>query len=202
MENKILTKTQIRIMEILTAGIAKRFSVMQISKLLGKPYALVFNSVKFLIESGLLEKDHNLISLNYKSDHSELAYAESIRKDEFLSKNKTIKLFVKDSLESIKTDFFCMLIFGSYAENKQQKGSDVDVLVICEDDYKHSNMEKILENLASKFSLNFHIHVIPAKSAYEMLLKRDEANVMNELLNSHIIIFGGENFYRMLKNAG
>ena len=110
-------------------------------------------------------------------------------------------MFVKDSLESIKTDFFCMLIFGSYAENKQQKGSDVDVLVICEDDYKHSNMEKILENLASKFSLNFHIHVIPAKSAYEMLLKRDEANVMNELLNSHIIIFGGENFYRMLKNA-
>ena len=201
MENKILTKTQTRIMEIFTASITKRFSVMQISKLLRKPYALIFNSIKHLIENGFLEKDHNLISLNYKSNHLELTYIESIRKNEFLSKNKTIKLFVKDSLEIMKTDFFCMLIFGSYAENKQQKGSDVDVLVIFEHDYKHDNIEKILENLVSKFSSSFHIHVISTKSAYEMLSKRDEANVINEILNKHIIIFGGENFYRILKNA-
>jgi hypothetical protein len=36
------------------------------------------------------------------------------------------------------------------------------------------------------------------RGAYEMLARRDEANLMNEILNKHVILHGAELFYRLI----
>jgi hypothetical protein len=36
-----------------------------------------------------------------------------------------------------------------------------------------------------------------AKSAYEMLAKRDKVNILNETLNKHLLLFGAENYYKI-----
>lgn len=196
----MLTKTQIKLMELFVSKIDEKFSIKQISDIAKKPYPLVHRSVKSLIEGKYIIKDkQNFLSLNYKENHLELSYIESIRKNNFLKKNKTIALFVKDVLEKIGLDFFIFLIFGSTL--KKQKSRDVDVLFVIEDKNKINSIEKILYNAASNFSLKFDINVISAESVYEMLSKRDEKNVMNETLDNHILIFGAENYYRLLKNA-
>jgi predicted nucleotidyltransferase len=187
-------------MEIFVSKINERFTIKQISEILKKPYPLVHRSIKLLIDTKFVIKDkQGFLSLNYRENHLELAYVESIRKKEFL-KNKTISLFVKDVLEKINLDFFIFLIFGSFVENKK-KPRDIDILLIIEDKNKINNIEKILHNLASNFTLKFDINIISVESIYEMLAKREEVNIMNETLDNHILFFGAENYYRLLKNV-
>ena len=196
----IFTKTQIEILKIFVSKINQRFSIREISKILYKPYPLIHRSIIPLIENNFLIKDDKeLISLNYKENFSDISYIESIRKKEFLDKDKTISLFVKDIIDKSKIDYFIFLIFGSSIETKNPQ--DIDLLFIIEDKSKISEFEKFLNNLSSNFSKKFDINVISTESAYEMLSKRDNINVMNETLNKHIILFGGESYYRILKNA-
>ena len=199
----MLTKTQAKIMEIFAANIARRFSIKGVSKIMGKDYSLVYRSIKPLIAKNLLVKDEQgYLSLNYKKNIAQIAGIEASRIENFLQKkqNKVIGLFIEDSLKEIKEDFFVMLIFGSAVEQKKAPG-DIDILFIVDDNAKTSKTEKLLHNIALNFSAKFDINVISTESVYEMLSKRDQTNVMNETFNKHLIIFGAENYYRMLKNA-
>lgn len=196
----MLTKTQLKIMEIFVSKINEKFSIKQISEILKKPYPLVHRSIKLLVCDNFIIKDkRNFLSLNYKENHLELSYIESLRKKEFLKKNKINMLFVKDVLRRIGLDYFTFLIFGSSVQ--KQRPRDIDILIIIENKNKINSIEKILCNISSNFSQKFDINVISVESVYEMLVKRDETNVMNEALNNHILIFGAENYYRLLKNA-
>jgi len=197
----MLTKTQIKIMEIFVSKITEKFSIQQISKIINKPYPLVHRSIKKLIEEKYLIKDkHKLLSLNYKQNSAELSYTENLRKKNFLKKNKTFALFEKDILENMPFDFFSLIIFGSFIQ-KSSKPRDIDILLIIEDENKLNNAEKVLRNLSSNFSLKFDINIVTNKSAKEMILKRDEPNIFNETLNNHLILFGAENYYKLLKNV-
>lgn len=194
----MLTKTQIEIMKIFVSKIDKNFSIKQVAEILNKKYPLIHRSIKPLIEKNYLLKDEqSLISLNYRKNHSELSFIESIRKSEWLNKNKDAKLFFQECLKSIQVDFFISMVFGSSVE---KKGRDIDLLFILNEKELEKN-EKIIRNISENFTLNLDINVIPVESAYEMLSKREETNVLNELLNKHIILFGGENLYRILNNA-
>ena len=195
----MLTKTQIEIMKIFVSKINERFSIKKIAEILKKPYPLIHRSTKLLIKEGfLLKDDKNLISLNYKENFQTLAYIESLRADTFL-RDKTLKLFVKDVFEKINRDFFVFLIFGSSVESKEPR--DMDVLFIVQDKERINEIEKAVSNIASNFSKKLDVNVISVESSYEMLSKRDSINVLNETLNKHIILFGAENYYRILKNA-
>ena len=194
----MFTKTQIEIMKIFVSKIDKKFSINQISNILKKKYPLIHRSIKPLIEKNFLLKDEQyLISLNYRDNYPELAFLESIRKSEWLNKDKDAKLFFQECLKSIQVDFFISIVFGSSVE---KKGRDIDLLFIFNEKELEKN-EKIIRNISKNFTLNLDINVIPVESAYEMLSKREEANVLNEILNKHTILFGGENFYRILNNA-
>lgn len=197
----MMTKTQTRIMENVVSEITEKFSIKKISKTTNKPYPLVHRSIKSLMDEKFITKDkYNFLSLNYKENIMELAYVESLRKKEFIKRNKTAALFAKDVIEKIDLDFFTFLIFGSAV--KKRKPRDVDVLFIIENKTKVGNIEKILHNIASNFTLKFDINVISIESAREMLAKRNEPNVLNETLNNHILVFGAENYYRLLRYAG
>ena len=196
----MFTKTQAEIMKVFVAKIDKRFSIKEIAELLKKPYPLVHRSIKDLLEKNYLIKDEKgFLSLNYKANHSELSYIESLRVQETLSKDKTLSLFIKDVKEKIELDYFTLLIFGSYVEKSKPK--DIDLLVILENEEKVEDIEKILNNMAENFTKTFHIQVISTKSAFEMLAKRDKINILNETLDKHLLLFGAENYYRILQHA-
>lgn len=194
----MFTKTQIEIMKIFVSKIDKKFSINQISDILRKKYPLIHRSIKPLIEKNYLLKDEqDLIYLNYRDNYEELAFLESIRKSEWLNKNKDARLFFQECSKSIQVDFFISVVFGSSVE---KKGKDIDLLFILNEKELEKN-EKVIRNISENFTLTLDINVIPVESAYEMLSRREQANVLNELLNKHIILFGGENFYRILNNA-
>ncbi|MEI6731277.1 MAG: hypothetical protein WCK90_01210 [archaeon] len=196
----MFTKTQAKIMEIFVSRITGKFSIRGVAEELKLAYPLIHRSMQSLLLGGFLLKDERgLISLNYGGNHGELAYVESLRAKGALAGDKTIDLFVKDVLERLKEDFFVFLIFGSFVEKKDPR--DIDVLIILDDEKKINDTEKVLVNIAGNFTKKFEFQVISSKSAQEMLAKRDKINILNETLNKHILLFGAENYYRIIKNA-
>ena len=196
----MLTKVQTEIMKVFVSRITEKFSIKQISEILNKPYPLIHRSIKILIDEKFILKDSKLLlELNYKKNQAILSYIESLRSLELISKNKTLELFKNDLLDNIKEDFFIFLIFGSFIKSKNY--NDIDVLFILKDSQIIEKLDKQIKNITSNYSLKLDINVISIESAYEMLSKRDKINILNESLNNHIILFGAENFYRILKNA-
>jgi len=197
----MLTKTQVKILEIFTSKINKRFSINELSNLLKKPYPLIHRSVKGLIgDKFILIDEKKLLSLNYKSNLTELSFIESGRTKIALSKKKAVSLFIKDCLKEINEDFFIFLIFGSFAE--KDNFNDIDILIILENSNKIKDAERTINNIASNFSFKTDLYVLSRESAYEMFSKREQLNILNESLNKHLIVFGGENYYKILSNVG
>lgn len=196
----MLTKTQHKIIQIFVSKLNKKFSINEISLLLKKPYALIYNSIKELIEMRLITIDERkLLSINLEVDTGEFVYAEHLRIIKRLEKYKSISLFIQDCKKEINEDFFILLFFGSFVEKDTFK--DIDILFIVDDEKIVENSERLLNRIASNFSFKAHILVISKESVYEMFKDTNKINVINETLNKHLIIFGAENYYRILKNA-
>ena len=110
---EMFTKTQAAIMQVFVSKINEKFSIKQVSELIKKPYPLIHRSMQDLISSEFIVKDtKGFLELNYKDNHADLAYIEYLRAKQIISKNKSLMLFEKEAINSIKDDFFIFMIFG------------------------------------------------------------------------------------------
>ncbi|MBR9690373.1 hypothetical protein GOV08_01685 [Candidatus Woesearchaeota archaeon] len=197
----MLTKNQIKIMELFTSQITELFTMRSIERLLKMQFSLVQYAIKPLKEKKLITLNkQNLLSLNYQENHDVLSYIEYIRRNKFLSKpkNKVLAMFIKDFVKNFKEQSFVLLIFGSAVNS--DKPNDIDILLIVDDIKKTDPSEKFLYNTSRNYSIGKELHIttISYESVYEMLAKREKMNVINEVLNNHLIIYGAEIFYRLL----
>ena len=197
----MLTKNQIKIMELFTSQITELFTMRSIERLLKMQFSLVQYAIKPLKERKLITLNkQNLLSLNYQENHDVLSYVEYTRRNKFLSKpkNKALTMFIKDFVKSFKEQSFVLLIFGSTVTSNNL--NDIDILLIVDDIKKTDPSEKFLYNTSRNYSINKELHIttISYESVYEMLTKREKMNVINEVLNKHLIIYGAETFYRLL----
>jgi len=199
----MLTKNQARIMQVFAGRITEQFSMREVAKILNKDSSLVRRATLHLIEKGLLNQVKNKqLVLNYKSNHQELAYIEYLRSKDFLAKprNKSIEQFTNEAVSTIQEDSFALLVFGSAVIS--DKPRDIDILLIVKDIQQVEPNEKMLYNVARNYhSVKFDINVVCFASVYEMLASRDQLNVMNEVLNKHVILHGAETFYRLLSKG-
>lgn len=188
-------------MELFTSQITELFTMRSIERLLKMQFSLVQYAIKPLKEKKLITLNkQNLLSLNYPENHDVLSYVEYVRRDKFLSKpkNKALAMFLKDFVKNFKEQSFILLIFGSAVTS--DKPNDIDILLMVDDVKKTDPSEKFLYNTSRNYSIGKELHIttISYESVYEMLTKREKLNVMNEVLNKHLIIYGAEIFYRLL----
>ncbi len=199
----VLTKTQSKIMQLFVSNITDLFSINGVANTLKMNVSLTHRSITPLIKNyGLLKVNkQNLILLNYEENHGELAYAEYLRRKDFLAqpKNNTIADFRKEIMDKLDDEYFIMILFGSSVTKTNP--SDYDIFFIFENYEKVKKREKAIEIIASNHDKEFDINVVAVESIFEMASKRNQKNVFNEVLNNHIILYGDENFYRLLKNA-
>jgi len=186
-------------MKLFVSQITKRFSLRGVGKELGMHQALAYRASKELIQKRLIFKDADKYVLNYKENHQELAYFEYLRSKVFLEKNKTAELLADDIIKKFHYGYFSLIIFGSAVTSPKPR--DLDLLVIIEKTDDIENAEKHLYNITRNFTLPIHPIIVSFESVEEMLCSRDEKNVMNEVLNKHIILYGAELFYRLLNKG-
>lgn len=201
----ILTKTQLKIMQLFTAKAIELFTIRQVERELNIDYSLVHRAITPLIKEHtlLILNKQGRLSLNIRNSHDTLAYVEYLRRNEFLknTKNRYLAMCLKEFIKKFKEESFVLAVFGS-AVNKDNP-RDIDILLIVDQAEKIESAEKQLYNISRNYELDklFHIVCISFESVYEMLSKREERNVMNEVLNKHLIIYGAELFYRLIERG-
>jgi len=88
-----------------------------------------------------------------------------------------------------QTEFFILLVFGSYAKNKATEKSDLDVAVIVESEQAKKDVIPVLETIKRREIKRIDYHVFTRNEFLEML-NFDIENVGKQIYNNNIITYG------------
>lgn len=115
--------------------------------------------------------------------------------------SKHIPLQIIDNLRNkIPTKFFILLVTGSYATGKQRKDSDLDMVVVCDNDEDPQRIYAALRLEADLSIPKVHLYVFKEKEFLEMLLSKKE-NYGKEFARYHLIFAGGSAYFSILGGA-
>ena len=89
--------------------------------------------------------------------HPLIFKAEYERREEMLKDKNFAVMFNKFRI-SIKSSFYALLLFGSYAKKAQTKHSDIDLMFICPDG-SEEKLEKEIHHIARTMPLPLHVLV-------------------------------------------
>lgn len=199
-----LTTTETEILELFANNIYLELSINSITKKLKKHYRVVRVNILSLIEKNLLNSQDlagaRIISLNIKEIFLAMymPYAEEVS-----SFNEIFKILpqVGDIVKKAReiSPSFTLGIFGSYAENTQKKGSDIDFFLICNKDYlkKYTNM--INEFPAIQELIHWNVFTI---EEFKEGVKTKGTLVYKEIIKNKRIIKGAELFYNIMAEVG
>jgi len=102
------------------------------------------------------------------------------------SQTEVIKLIKKfrDGIKSLSLDK--MILFGSYARNKQSEDSDVDLLVVS-DDFENIKSFKRAKDLYLDWDVDVDVDFVCLTNK-ELKKKRNEVGIISEALKEGVII--------------
>ncbi len=183
MDNKL------RVINYLGKHPKKRFTMHELSKLLGIPYASFYRTIQTMKDLLVMETvgRSTTIMLNTQNRivKAHLIVSSDEEKKEYLKKNLVIRKIVND----LSTDDIVVL-FGSYAKGKETEKSDIDILIINNDGKKSLSFSK--QELLYKKKIN---PIFITKKEFTQMLKGNEENVGTQALKDHIILNNPERFW-------
>lgn len=107
---------------------------------------------------------------------------------------------IQSLIEKIKTPFYSILITGSYAKGIQTKNSDLDLVIICENE---TSSKKILAEIKMAGGLmipEVHPYVFTYSQFYQMLVDEKE-NYGKETARNNFVVTGAKQYYSILMKA-
>ncbi len=183
--------------EILRLLIEKRGENLSIRKIaLSRKinYKSAYNAVNFLESRGIISLNRygNTLNCAFNNNFDSLVFSVEDNRRKNLLKNKNLQV-IHSRLTMLNFPFIALL-FGSYAKQKQNKYSDIDLLIIT------ANTDEIEQEI-KLLPLDLHLTAITPQEFIQMAKSR-EFSVVSEALKKNIILIGIEEYYRLLKNAG
>ena len=108
-----------------------------------------------------------------------------------IRKRKFPKEIVSEIQKKIskQTDFFILIIFGSYAKNKGTEKSDLDIAVIVESEQTKKEITPLLETVKRREIKPIDYHIFTRNEFLEML-KADYENVGKQIYRNSVIYSG------------
>ena len=108
-----------------------------------------------------------------------------------------IKLMLKDLLTSVNNPFFIILVFGSYAKEKQTINSDLDLMFILKNKNDSKEIEQAINNIHTKTKKS--VHYVDINDFLDMIKNPNQFNIGNEAKKYHVILHGVEMYYEILR---
>ena len=189
---------EVEVVKLLIEQRDKELSINQIAKLLKKDYKNTHNMVIRLVKMSLVQLQpfgRSQRVVLYNKPHPLLFEAEYGRRRELL-KNKAIAIMY-DSFRRLRSTFYILLVFGSYAKKTYTKHSDIDLLFIVPDRAEDS-MERELYNISNTLPLKLHVHIFK-ETDFKAMKNSKEITVGSEAMQHNIIIHGIESYYELLQ---
>jgi predicted nucleotidyltransferase len=184
-----------KILKYLIDNKEKTFSINGISKALKIDYKLVHTNVSKLAKEGSIKIEDfgNTKRCSFDNFFNEEVYiVEKERTKDFL-KNKNF-LVMYNNLKKINSQFI-LLMFGSQVKGTANKHSDVDLLIVANKEEAEAVDQKL-------DLLPYKIHLTSVSyEEFIQMLKSKEFTVVSEAMKNNIILFGIEDYYKLLSNA-
>jgi predicted nucleotidyltransferase len=198
----MLTKEEIKIIELFRNDLFGNYTIKELARKINKKsYNWVFNAVKKLNNFGVISFDikgkSNICSLNLENNLT-LDYL-SLLENFYLPKNLPIKN-ISRLIKSIPFAYYTFIVTGSYAEGKETKKSDLDIVILVENKEDSKKVFTILKNEGELMVPPAHIYVFTKNEFLKMLLEK-EKNYGKLIFEKRVIIFGAENYYLILREA-
>lgn len=195
----MLTEKQLKIFGIFGKNIFKEITFKELKDLCGeKSNSVIQNAIKKFLKENLITVKKvgtsKLYLINYKNDKAFL-YLE-LYNTSYLSKEVTNSIIeVKKALNK-ENFFYSLVIFGSYADNSNNKKSDLDIAVFISSKSQKTKAEIALNSASNKTILNLDYHIILVEEFKEMLFSEHD-NLGKEIARKNFPIFNASNFYRI-----
>ena len=128
--------------------------------------------------------------------HPVIFEAEFERRKEILG-DKNLVVMLNSFKRVIKSNLYILLLFGSYAKKTQTKSSDIDLMFICPNGLQDI-FEKDVNRVSRSMPLPLHPMVF-SESQFNDMVNAKESNVGQEALKNNVILYGIEQYYKMIK---
>ncbi|MFH1127357.1 MAG: nucleotidyltransferase domain-containing protein [archaeon] len=202
----MLTKEQLRILGVFREDVSRRLTFKDIKE---KSKQKSNNTVQIALKQFL---DENLVRTQMTGDvttyylnfdnNLTLSYLNLINELEIYENRKLPKKILEDIQKRILkySEFFVLIVFGSYAENKATQKSDVDIAIIVECGEAKKDIAPYVETVKRREIVNIDYHVFTRNEFIEMLLADDE-NVGKEIYRKNVVFYGLIEYYNMIKGV-
>ena|SRR3989344_7485129 len=186
--------SEIKILKLLISSREANFTIKKIAESTGINYRIAYEKAIKLEKENLIKitKAGNSKLCEFTNKFNSMVFEAEYQRKQDLFKNKDF-LVLHNRLAELKFPFIALL-FGSHAKGTANKHSDIDILVIGEND---KEIRAALSLLPDKI----HLTAVTCENFIHMAKSR-EFTVVSEAIKNNIILIGIEEYYRMLKNAG
>ena len=199
----MLTKKQLTIFQVFVKKPFEEYTLKHVKELSeeNSNNALSIAMKQYKKENLLNEKKvgrSSLFTINFENDKV-FSYFELINN---LRTNKLTNITINRLKESIlkHTSFFSIIIFGSYAVQNQNKESDLDIMILIENEKILKEIERAIKSVELKSVLKMDVHVITDKEFLEMLTNEEE-NLGKQIARKHMTIYNNRIFYSLIEKG-
>lgn len=197
----MLTKTQLKIVSYIIDHPHNHVGIRELAKQISTVYYLVQRNAQQLKQAKILElhpagKTH-LVKLHPQANIQALLDAEAYKKLLFYQKYPVIKVILQKLVEQTKSSFFVLLVFGSYVQ-QPRKDSDLDLFLITPNQEQAELMERVITSIARTTTIQIHETIITEQS-FMTMLQQKELNVVKEVQEKHILIYGDQLYYKLIR---
>lgn len=199
----MLTREQLNILSVLKKDIFTSLTFKQIKQQSRqKSNNLVQIALKEFQKQSIVKTketgDVTVYSLNLNNNLT-LSYLNLINESE-ISKSK-IPTNILDNIQNRifkHTEFFILIVFGSYAKNEATKKSDLDIAVIVESEQTKKEIAPFLETIKRREVISIDYHIFTRVEFLEML-RTDFENVGKRIFKSSIVYYGYIPYCNLIK---
>lgn len=198
----MISNEKLRILSVWKDNLFESYSVseiMQISKKSTKPW--VFSALKLLAKNNLLVSQRkgnmDIYRLNMGNPYAwqMMQYLETQESLEF-----QFLSLISEAIRAIPIKNYCIIIFGSYAEGLQKKGSDLDICFLVENEIQEKKIKPYMSEIKLNYSVHIDEHYITFEDFMKMLL-RPEENLAKQILIKHKLFFNADIYYNLIMGA-
>lgn len=199
----MITKEQLRILTVFSKDIFAELTFKLIKeKSRQKSNNVVQIAIKEFQKHGLLNikkvGDIIVYSLNLRNNLT-LACLNIINEEE-LNKRNIPKKLLRDIQERIAkhTEFFILLVFGSYAKNTATDKSDLDIAVIVDSENIKKEITPSIQTIKRREIINIDYHIFTRQEFLDML-NTDYENLGKQIAKNHVIYYGFIGYWNLIR---
>jgi len=198
----MIQNKKIQLLEIWKNELFGEFSIseiMNLSRKKTKPW--VFNALKLLVKNKILNSKRkgnlDIYSLNLDNP-SAIQFLQYLELQE--NSNFSQMELISEIIKRVKIKNYSLIVFGSYAKNKQSKDSDIDICFLVENKEMEKKMCPYVNELKLDYSIKIDKHYITFEEFVKMLLS-DEENLGKQIFRNHKVFYNPDIYYQLIKEA-